>query len=135
MNEIRRACTLAAQYHKGQKYGEVDYMVHLHDVAASCDYNVAECVAWLHDILEDTDCTEEILREHFSDEVVDAVVCLTKVSGQKYENYITIVKSNELALYVKIRDTRSNLKASIECGNERWMRKYAKQYLLLTEDV
>lgn len=76
---------LAVKYHGDQKYGDAPYVKHLDDVAAlvhtrSTD-DEAEVIAYLHDILEDTDMTSEKLREHFSEAVVTQVELLTDCPG------------------------------------------------------
>lgn len=66
-------------------------------------------IALLHDLIEDTDWTEEDLRKEFPDEVVDAVIALTKVEGQNYETYINNLISNKLAIHVKLSDLEDNM--------------------------
>lgn len=67
-----------------------------------------KCVALLHDVLEDSDYTEAMLRDVFSKRVVDAVVALTKHPGQSYEDYKVAVLSNPDAIRVKMADIRHN---------------------------
>lgn len=131
------AWEFANHYHGVQKYGEECYMYHLLQVVEGikhCSQNHM-IVAYLHDILEDTDCTEECLREHFSDEIVDAVVAITKVDGEDYIDYIKRVTSNAIAHKVKIYDTLCNLTESVK--TERWngVRRYCGQLELLTQGV
>ena len=67
-------------------------------------------VAMMHDLLEDTDITAEDLRkEGFSDEVVAAVVCLTKIEGEDYADYIERICQNKLAARVKLADLKDNM--------------------------
>ena len=55
-------------------------------------------VGLLHDLIEDTKWTEEDLRKEFPNDVVDAVVALTKVEGESYDQYVQRVMANELAI-------------------------------------
>lgn len=60
-------------------------------------------VAFLHDILEDTDVSEKELFEIFPDEVVYEVKAITKDSKYiSYDEYLTKVKENEMARIVKL---------------------------------
>lgn len=121
----------ALRAHANQMYGEHDYSYHLKQVAGSVyeahcsDSHI--CVAYLHDILEDTDVTEALLRAHFSAEVVDAVVAITKIDGEKYSDYIAKVAANKIALDVKLQDTLCNLTESLKTGQWGRVRKYAEQ--------
>ena len=52
-------------------------------------------VALLHDVLEDSDITEELLYEYgIPSIVVDAVVCLTKKDAEDYIEFINRVLQN-----------------------------------------
>ncbi|MBF0015502.1 hypothetical protein HAX42_14965 [Enterococcus casseliflavus] len=66
-------------------------------------------VAFLHDILEDTDVSEKELFEIFPDEMVYAVKAITKNSKYiSYDDYLKKVKENELARTVKLADLKHN---------------------------
>lgn len=130
-----QALILAKSKHCGQMYGEHEYAYHLKQVAASVYEAQADSihvsVAYLHDILEDTDTTVEMLREWFPASVVDAVVALTKIKGEKYSEYLDKVAANKIALVVKMHDTLCNLTESLR--TEQWgrVRKYSEQMKLL----
>lgn len=132
------ALNLVDMYHAGQKYGDAPYWHHLQDVAVSVakaggdDAQLA--IAWLHDCLEDTACTGVVLLENgISMRVVSAVVAMSKVEGESYEDYIKKVRSNPDASFVKKHDTLCNLTQSLREGNSKRIKKYAKQLLLLEE--
>lgn len=98
------------------------------------DYRI---VALLHDLLEDCPehWTEEKLRELFSDEIVDAVVLLTKKENEPYDDYINNIMGNELARVVKLADLEDNmnitrLKKITEKDFER-LKKYHNSYFKL----
>ena len=95
--------------------GKVDrggepYVYHLNRVARKFRNTNNIVVSLLHDLLEDCpEWDEEKLRLEFPDEIVDAVVCLTKVNGEPYVDYLNRVKSNDTALLVKISDLEDNM--------------------------
>lgn len=72
---------------------------------------VAEQVAWLHDVLEDTPMTAESLAFlGVPKEVHDAVVLLTRRPGLDYQTYIKeIARAGGVALRVKIADLQDHL--------------------------
>ena len=96
-----------------------------------------QTVALLHDLLED--CHEwncDLLRCLFHEEIVDAVVLLTKKPNQEYEKYIETLATNEYARLVKIADLKDNLdiKRLHSLGKKDFKRlqKYLKAYNYLT---
>lgn len=135
------ALELAMTYHKEQKYGDYPYMYHLTDVVnklgeihGHSNLELLEqlsTVAWLHDILEDTDCEYETIGHVVGWRLADAVLALTKRKGEVYEDYIKKVKADPIALQVKIADTFCNLNASLIDRNDRRIRKYSHQLYLL----
>lgn len=137
----RKAEELAEAAHHGQldKAGKPYFEAHLtpvaeHAYAQERDYEVAT-VAYLHDILEDTDVTEETLREQFPDHIVDAVVALTRKQFEPYMAYLLNVKCNPLARKVKLYDLANNMDLSrikhpTEEDEKRTL-KYAKAYAFL----
>lgn len=107
---ISLAEALATRVHADQadKASE-PYIGHPRRVAAKLESPEAKTIAWLHDVLEDTDVSEAELREGFPDEVVDAVVALTKVADEPMEEYYARVRANPLARQVKHADIHDNL--------------------------
>ena len=82
------------------------------------------CVAWLHDVLEDTPLLSlDLSLCGMPDSVIEAVRALTKINHQPYEMYLEGVKLNPLALKVKLADIRDNLADS---PTEHQRDKYAK---------
>ena len=69
-------------------------------------------VAWLHDIVEDTDVTvTELIAREYSTDVVDAVVLLTHdKKAMTYPEYIQRIcdSGNWRAIYVKLADQEDN---------------------------
>jgi len=63
----------------------------------------------LHDVLEDCPITPEQLRgEGFSEEVLAALLALTKVAGEDYPAFIRRAGANPLARQVKLADLAEN---------------------------
>jgi (p)ppGpp synthase/HD superfamily hydrolase len=64
----------------------------------------------LHDVVEDTQWTfEDLQREGFSADMIEALRCLTKGEEEPYDQYISRVKTNKLAIAVKINDLEDNM--------------------------
>ena len=61
-------------------------------------------VGVLHDVVEDSHWTFEMLEEEgFSDEIIDALRCITKQSeDEDYDHFISRVMTNPLTLNVKL---------------------------------
>jgi len=97
--------------HKGQKdkAGE-DYSHHPFRVAEKCQSISAKVVALLHDTIEDTDVTAEHLRnEGFPEEIISAVLSVTKQEGENYEDFVCRAAENAIGREVKIADLEDNM--------------------------
>lgn len=110
---LNAAITLAAKWHDGQydKGGE-PYICHVDKVShyVKTDDEELRCVAWLHDVIEDTKCTYQDLRDAgMSQRVIDGVKALTKERGESYEEYQQKVFANKDAIRVKMADLRHNM--------------------------
>ena len=109
-SQSEKAYEIAKKAHLGQidKAGE-DYIKHPEKVASFVNSDEEKAVAYLHDVIEDTELTLEDLREYgFSEEVLEAVDVITKKKGQDYQTYLYSVKENKLARVVKLADLRHN---------------------------
>lgn len=109
-SQSEKAYEIAKKAHLGQidKAGE-DYIKHPEKVASFVNSDEEKAVAYLHDVIEDTELTLEDLREYgFSEEVLKAVDVITKKKGQDYQTYLNSVKENKLARVVKLVDLRHN---------------------------
>ena len=104
------ALELAKAAHKGQKdKAGNDYILHPIYVAGQMETDAEKSVAYLHDVVEDTDVTFKHLRGMgFSDEIVEAVEAITKRKGELYDEYIKRVSCNPLARKVKLADMKHN---------------------------
>jgi len=110
VNQMKIAEQIAKTAHKGQKDKQgVDYFLHPLAVSGFCVNPKAKIAALLHDVIEDTDVTAEILLENnISEDVVTAVVCLTKTEGESVEDYLRRVAGNDISIEVKFADMRHN---------------------------
>lgn len=102
----------AERKHRGQvdKQGK-KYILHPLSVMEMAKTIDEAIVGILHDVLEDTDATEEDLYHlGLSKEIVDAVVSLSRKDGEIYINdFIHRVNENPLGRIVKIYDIKHNL--------------------------
>ncbi len=138
-HDVDIAKALAIKFHSGQNYGQEPYLVHLQQVAESVRTGTTDermlVVAYLHDILEDTDCTEETLAHLFEDNIVNAVVAITRTQGDTTkEAYLKKVKANHMARIVKIHDSLCNLRASVMRFDARRITKYTGQIAYLAAE-
>ena len=129
--DVDIAKALAIKFHAGQSYGNDPYTHHLAQVADSVRTGTTDermvVVAYLHDILEDTDCTVQTLSALFEDNIVDAVVAITRREGGSKEQYLRDVKANHMARVVKIHDSLCNLRASVMRFDACRIKKYTDQ--------
>ena len=111
-----QAQIIARLAHKGQKYGPADYFqFHVENVVRRCEQNM-HCtfglvtLAYLHDVLEDTDLTsDELMTLGLSESSIITLHALTKVKGEDYASYITRVLTRPGAVFVKYHDLMENL--------------------------
>jgi len=100
----------------------------------------AQCVALLHDVVEDSDITVDDLNHeyHLPPEITQAVSILTKTKGEDYASYLKKVKTNPLSRVVKLADLldNSNLNRLPKITNEDTQRrlKYLKSMMYLWQD-
>lgn len=91
-----KARAFAIKWHGTQQYGNEPYVVHLDEVVAILRNLDAEdwqlCAAYLHDVLEDTDCTPELIAEEFGPEVLHWVLTVTGVGTNRKEKQAHIAR-------------------------------------------
>ena len=124
---------IARKFHDKQfrRDGITPYITHIEAVVKKVnnESNDVKAAAWLHDVLEDTVLTPNALFSRgIPDQVVYAVITLTKVSGQSYEDYLKGVRENEIARKVKVADMLHNLSDS---PTNKQILKYAAGLLSL----
>lgn len=84
------------------------------------DYQIT---ALFHDLLEDTDATEEEIFDLGGARVLEAVRLLTKQEGYVMAEYVAGVRSNPIAFVVKAADRLHNLRTAF-CTDEAFRRAY-----------
>ena len=139
MSTLKRAIEIATEAHKGQcdKAGK-DYIGHPLRVMEMGKTEEEKIVGVLHDVIEDTDWTfEKLAEEGFSDEVIAALRCVTKISeNENYDDFIDRVKKNPLAVAVKINDLTDNMDIRrlpyLSDKDVKRLKKYLKAYKRLT---
>jgi (p)ppGpp synthase/HD superfamily hydrolase len=111
MPTLEDAIALAVEAHRNQrdKSGE-PYILHALRVMFTCETEVERIVAVLHDVAEDTDRSFDDLRKlGFSEEVLDALDCVTKREGESYEPFVERAAGNPIARNVKLADLKDNM--------------------------
>lgn len=119
---LYKAIEIATRAHAGQvdKAGE-PYVLHLLRVMLSRENDLERICAVLHDVVEDSDISFDVLRkEGFSEEVIVVLDCLTKRKDESYDEFITRILGNETVCHVKLADLCDNMNLSrIENPNEK----------------
>ena len=108
---LEKAIEIAVEAHRGQidKAGKI-YILHPIRVMLRGRNEVEQIVGILHDVVEDTPVTLDMLRlEGFSEEVLDAISCITKNEDEEYADFIDRVITNPLATQVKLYDLEDNM--------------------------
>ncbi|MBQ8049386.1 MAG: hypothetical protein IJ271_07010 [Bacteroidales bacterium] len=139
MSTLERAIQIATEAHKGQfdKAGR-EYIGHPIRVMEMGKTEDEKIVGVLHDVIEDTDWTFERLEaEGFSQEIINALRCVTKTSeNENYDDFIDRVKKNPLAVAVKINDLTDNMDIRrlpyLSDKDVKRLKKYLKAYKRLT---
>lgn len=142
MSIANRAKEFAIAKHANQKYAEYPYSYHLDRVSqllAEFGYAGDESIvaaAWLHDTLEDTPTTYDMLVSEFGIEIAEIVFAVTSEPGEnraaKFRNTAPKIKSNKKALVVKLADRIANTEASLET-NPKLYKMYVKEFSLFKE--
>lgn len=135
MNVVDKAINVALRYHFGHsnKHNGEPYVLHLHRVAMSTrdkGYGEAEqATAWLHDVLEDTDCTiHDLYDAGIPSEVVVAVEMLTKTKNGENQKYYERVRENPIARVVKLQDLTDNFRRNHLIEEESTRLRMARKY-------
>ena len=133
-DSLQRALEFATAKHSGQKrIGGDDYITHPIAVleivkSQGCDKNY-QITALFHDLLEDTDATQEEIMRYGNQEILEAVNLLTKKKGYNMAEYVSAIKNNPIAFAVKAADRLHNLQCAIVTDDE-----FKRKYILETVD-
>lgn len=134
---LNKALEIARKAHAGQvdKGGDT-YIFHPVRVALHCRTETEKIVALLHDVVEDTDVTlDDLRKEGFDTEVLDALQCLTRIEGEDYMDFIQRVATNPLATQVKMHDLKDNMDVSRLGGKPHWKMDIYKKALAYLEGL
>ena len=126
-----RALAYASAKHAGQtRIGGNPYITHpiavagiVRDWGYGAPYQLA---ALFHDLLEDTDASEQQIVRLGGKRVLQAVKCLTKTPGYRMDTYIGGIRNNRIARVVKAADRLHNLRCA-HVANDAFKRKYIKE--------
>lgn len=107
---IKLAESIAWNVHNGQKrWDGEEYINHPQRVAELVDTDELKIIAWLHDVLEDTNITVDYLDKHFSSDITNSIIALTRRKTENYKEFILRCSKNINARLVKIADLKDNL--------------------------
>lgn len=138
MATLERAVQIAAQAHEGQKdKAGHPYLLHPLRMMLRMESDAARIAAVLHDVVEDSEWTLDRLRaEGFSEEVLEAVDCLTHREGESYEAFVKRVQPNAIARRVKLADLEDNMNlkrlSEVTSKDLARLEKYHRAWLALT---
>lgn len=137
----QKAMKIAYNAHHGQTdQSGMPYIFHPYHLAEQMTDEISVCVALLHDVVEDTPITIEMLEKEFPKQITDAVRLLTHDENTDYFDYVRAIKKNPVAKAVKLADLEHNSDHTriADCESiseekiEYWNKKYtmARQILL-----
>ena len=122
----------AKEKHEGQtRIGGKPYISHPVEVARILEEKgfLDDCyikTALFHDLLEDTDASEQEISFYGGEEVLTAVKLLTKSKGYIMEDYIQAIRNNPIAKMVKLADRLHNLSCAV-IADEKFRKRYVKE--------
>ena len=136
-----KAMKIAYAAHHGQAdYNGIPYIFHPIHLAESMEEEISCCAALLHDVVEDTSVTMEELAKEFPQEVIDVLKLLTHDDSTDYFDYVRAIKTNPIAVKVKLADLAHNSDQSRCIGSglseeklSHWQKKYEKARAILME--
>lgn len=109
----RSQAQLAESIARAAHTGQLDragrpYIEHVERVAAGVDPADAP-VAWLHDVLEDTEVTAaDLAAQGIEPQLIEAVEAITRGDDEDPDAYYVRVRANAIALRVKASDLADN---------------------------
>lgn len=131
---IKKCLEIAELAHEGQRRKFTDELYVKHSIRMSVRLSnpFHQCVALLHDILDDSEfTTEDLLGWGVPSKIVDIVEILTR-TDETYKEFIIKCSKNTHARKVKIEDLKDNLR-NLHKGSMRDKYELAL-YLLVTSD-
>jgi len=128
----QEARDFATQAHGEQMYGDQPYMTHVEDVASGFTDPHLQRIAYLHDVVEDTDIGLDEIHSRFGQEVGSAIDALTRREGERYFDFIQRAKDHPHARQIKLADLHANLRRG---PHESLARRYHKAIGILRGDA
>ena len=110
MSTLERAIGIAAEAHAGQvdKAG-ASYILHPLRVMLRMGTNDDRIVAALHDVVEDSDWSLDLLRaEGFPERIVQAIDSVTRRDDEPYEEFVLRAGLDPIGRRVKLADLEDN---------------------------
>lgn len=139
MANLARAIEIAASAHIAQTRRDGSpYVLHPLRLMFTLSGELEKMAAVLHDVVEDTDWTLEMLREEgFPEDLLTALDLLTHKESDSYAAYVKKLAENPTARKVKIADLEDNMNL-LQCPtiSERDLKrteKYHRYWTILTE--
>ena len=136
----KKAMKIAFDAHKEQTDKDgLPYIHHPIHLAEQMDTEDEIVTALLHDVVEDTDWTFDALEhEGFPQAVISALKLLTHDDGSDYAEYVRRIKTDQIAIKVKLADLRHNSDSSRLASlppetAERLQQKYSGAICILEE--
>jgi len=135
--DLAGVANTAISLHGKQQYSCLPYSYHLSQVVGVLyewgytDDPYILSAGWLHDVLEDTDTSEEWLRDHFYSKTVDIVVGCTGVGKTRKEKQDVILNNMmccENITLVKCADRLANIRHCVYSKDERRFKMYQKEH-------
>ena len=153
---VKDAKELAKKLHKGMadKYG-IPYFYHLERVAnrvRDMEYNMVDetseinlyiAVAYLHDVIEDTEMELWEIESKFGKDIAVSIDLLTRKEGVPYSEYVErirrdaksdVIKSGKIARVVKLADLFDHLMGPTPCPSHL-IKRYEKSLYTLIGSV
>lgn len=129
--KLAKAIAFAAEKHANQKRKDgTPYIFHPLEVAEllkrygyDIDYQVAGV---LHDVLEDTDATDEEVKA-FGEDIYEAVKLVTRPKGADEAEYVKNILTNHMAAVVKNADKIHNMCDIVTTNDRNAILNYAKK--------
>jgi guanosine-3',5'-bis(diphosphate) 3'-pyrophosphohydrolase len=142
VNDVLKAALFAAQKHAGQRRkgaAAEPYINHLLEVAELVSSALAEpdinlvIAALLHDTVEDTGVTKEVLVETFGSDVADLVMEVTddKSLPKAERKRLQIVHASQISVraqVIKLADKISNLRGILASPPADWSVERKREY-------
>ncbi len=129
--DVLKATQYIVEKHKGQmRMGGAEYSSHPIAVSELIKGKLLSeemvLAALFHDLLEDTDATEEEILNLSNRNVLEAIILLTKRDGYEISEYISKISNNIIARNVKLADRIHNLQSAV-VANDQFKKKYIKE--------